>query len=83
MENIGANEPKYWDHFLNNYIKINMINDLYIVNNKEFEITVKDLYSQLLKYEQDETYKEEIEKNMIFQKLYINIQKKEINILKK
>lgn len=54
LENIGGNEPKLWEHFLEFYVKINMEKSCNFTGIYEFEETVKDIYNQILKYEKDE-----------------------------
>ena len=61
LENIGANEAKLWEHFLDYYIKINMNEKWHIFSIKEFEVTVKDAYNQILKFEFDENIRKRYE----------------------
>ena len=54
LENIGGNEPKLWEHFLEFYVKINMEKNCNFIGIHEFEETIRDIYNQVLKYEKDE-----------------------------
>jgi len=70
LENIGAHEAKLWEHLMEFYVKANMYdNVIYTTSVSEFEDTVNDIYSMIIKYEEDEEILDEIDEDYEPQKV--------------